>query len=733
MPENPLVENPVEETDDAEKDQASQDKQEDEIKPVDNKKIADQFKSEVEKAQRNRRQLYNEWKRNVELRIGKIASQFTGGVGVEDEVQTEINPDWSLTKTKTANLYSQVPTVQLTHENKRYDAAISPFARSINYEIGEKRSNIGAAMEEVLNDAVNAAGVGGIFISYVARFEEKKVPAIDQQTMQALRLPPEVLSQLQPVDVSDGLNPQQLLDILKTGKMPMRSVSQVVSYKFPTDRISPTDLLWPAEFVGSDFNKGPWIGHADRMSWAEAVNEFKLEEDMKDKVISGADLHTQDDLRSQPEKVSIVDNKSVRYKEIFYWRYKVDPQEKHLDAIWRLVWVSGLDEPVIHEPWKGQQLDEQSNKYVGSVKFPIQLLTLTYVTDNPIPPSDSSAGRPQVNDLRRSRSMMFQNRQRSIPIRWFDVNRIGKEVQSTLMRGTVQGMIPTNGQGDKCVGEVARASYPTEDHTFDVMSKQDLMESWQIGPEQLGIAQGGRKGKAQVEVSQGNFATRIGQERGRVAHFFLSCVEVVAGLMALYSDFPLLDQQERQAMEQAWDSKHILHNLAFKIRPDSQIVMDTSSRLERLYKFLNLTAKSGYVNVKPIIVEIAELTGLDPAEVIIQPQPKPPEEPNISFRFTGKDDMMNPMVIALLRRNNKLPSPQEIEEAKQLLLSLAQPPQPPQPQGTPGPAAGAAPGAHPPAPGAPLPNGAPVEGHNANWNLMPKVAKRSRDMSGSGG
>src|SRR5690349_14688816 len=71
---------------------------------LDEQKVVDLFKARVESSKRHKRQFYAAWKRNVELRIGKIASQYTGGVGVEDEIQSEINPDWSLTKTKTANL-----------------------------------------------------------------------------------------------------------------------------------------------------------------------------------------------------------------------------------------------------------------------------------------------------------------------------------------------------------------------------------------------------------------------------------------------------------------------------------------------------------------------------------------------------------------------------------------------------------------------------------------------------
>lgn len=676
------------------------------------KKIEDNLHARAESSKRVRKNHYPSWKSNVELRIGKIATAYTGGLRVDDQLQTEVNPDWSLTKTKTANLYSQVPTVRGTHENKQYAAAVAPFMKQLNYEIGDKRACVGVAMEEVLNDVVNAAGVGAIVVGYAARFLEVDVPAID----------------------TSHIPPQQLQQLIATKQIPMTKAQRMVSDLFYANRISPTDLLWPVEFVGSDFDKGDWIGYTGRTSWAEGVNEWGLKEEQKQKVVAGEDAPLHENLRSEPDKPGIGEVQCVKFDRLFYWRYKVDPDEKNFKAIWEIVFVHGLDEPVVHRPWKGQQYDQQTGKYVGSCKFPVRVLTLTYITDNPIPPSDSAAGRPQVNDMRRSRSQMFQNRERSIPIRWFDVNRIDADIQNNLMRGTVQGMIPTNGDGTRSIGEIARASYPAEDFAFDQQAKADLLESWQIGPEQTGAGDSGRKTAAATNTTQRNFATRIGQERGRVAAFFLSIVEVMAGLMALYSDFPVLTPEEKQAMQSAWDSKHILHDLVLKIRPDSQIVLDVQSQIDRIMAFLNMTVKSGFINPKPLIIQLAELSGIEPDEVVIDPQPPKPEDANISYRFSGKDDLMNPFVVAILTAAGKAPTVEQIEEAKKLLLAALQPPTPAAP-GAPG-AAGpdGAPGAPPPAPGAPtgqppIPRPEDAEAHQ-NMQLASKVAARSRDIGG---
>jgi hypothetical protein len=686
------------------------------------------LKSRMASSKRTRKALYPEWKRNVELRIGHVATVYTGGVTADDEIQSEINPDWSLTKTKTANLYSQVPTVRLTHENVAYGPAIAPFGKALNYELSTKRSNVGVAMEEMLNDVVNAAGVGAIYVCYAARFEDKLVPALEELK----QISPEDMAKFKPMEVplDAEVSADQLQQLMSAGQVPMKRTPQVTSDKICTNRVSPINLLWPSEFTGSNFDDADYMGYSGRCSWSQGKSEFKLTDEMYSKVITGDNDPADESLRSNPEKAGLAETKTMKFDEIFYWRYRVDPDEKSFDCIWRIVFVEGLDKPAVHEPWKGQRLDKDTGKYIGNKRFPVRVCTLTYITDNPIPPSDSSAGRPQVNDMRRSRRDMFNNRERSIPIRWFDVNRIDQTIQTMLMRGTWQGMIPTNGDGSRSIGEIARASYPAENLQFDQQAMADLMTAWQLGPNQQGTAGNPDESAAAANITQQNFATRIGQERGRVAACFLSVAEQVAGFMVLYSDFPILNDAERQQMQQAWDQKHVLHDLVFKILPDSQVVLDVNQRIKKLVDFLNITVKSGYVNPKPIIVEIAELSGIDPAAVVMDPQPQK-DEPNISYRFSGKDDLMNVMVLATLIAKGAVPSLQQIDEARKLLLAASQPLQPELP-GTG--QVGLPPGGQDGSEGPPPPSGpagpapmAPTDGAHPDWHLSSKIAQRSRD------
>jgi hypothetical protein len=644
------------------------------------KKIVRMLKARVEKTERIRKDLIKSWAYNVDYRRGKPFGQDS------DEERVNVNIDWSMTKAKHAQLFSQVPTVYLTPKQDQFKPAMSAFGKELNNTLTTSR--IGVAMDEATIDAINASGFGAVIAGYDSMTEQKEIPSIN---------PTEVPPQLQAALLQGKLG----------GDAAMLPAQSVLSYRHYVTRISPSDFLWPLDFTGSDFDDADFVGRSGQMLWSEGKRRFKLADADKSKVAStkGASDNLRQDYENQQS-----DDPTIDFKEIFYWAYRFDPECTSFDQINHLVLVDGLDDPAIHEPWSGQRLLE-NGKYAGACKFPIRVLTLTYVSDDAIPPSDTAIGRPQVNEMIKSRSQIVMQRGRSLPIRWYDVNRLGVHVQDSLNRGTYQEFIPTNGAGDKAIGEVARASYPQEDYGFDAIIKQDLQEQWQVGSNQMGMMNKGRRSAAEANITQQNFQTRVGYERARVADFFVGIAEVMAGILAITGDFQILGQNEIAAIDQTWDRGQIAGEYVYWIRPDATVLLDAPQRIDRLMKYINLVGKSGYVNLKPIIEEITALSGLEPEKIIIDPHPPAPPQPNISFRFSGIKDLTEPLVLALLMRGGMAPDPQLLEQAKGLLKAAGlHEPTPPQ-VGAPGPI-----GEHPPADAQP------------QWQQMPKVFKRSADM-----
>lgn len=652
-----------------------------------------EFRQRAELCKSYKKKLIRNWSVNIDYRRGKpFASQ-------SDEDQIAVNLDWSFTKTKQAALFSQVPQVRVNHSPESVQAPwCAAFERKLNDTIRE--AGVEAALEEVLPDCINAAGFGAVLASYETLTVDKEVPSID------LTIFP----------------PQIAMQAMQTGQLfgqpiPMEKVPEIVDRRYTVRRLSPSDFLWPIDFTGSDFNNAPWLGHTGRLTWAEAKSRFGLKDEDKPEAMTDEGT-VEDRLSNDYDREHASDDGKVGFDEIFYNEFQFDQEATSFGLIHHMVYLHGKSEPVIDEPWKGQRLSE-NGKIIGSVKKPLQVLTLTYITDEDIPPSDTAIGRAQVNELNRGRTQINRQRERSIPVQWFDVNRLDPAIQQALMRGTWQRAIPVQGNGTNVIGSVQQNPMHQENFLFDRIAKADLQEQWTIGANQMGTG-GDVETKGESGVIQSNFQTKVGMERARCATFFVNIAQVLGGYVCLSEDPTSFGEGFNPEFSAS---------LAYSILADSTVLLDSNQRLERLNNFVNHYGKSGWVNLEPVLKEVAQLIGLDPNSVIVAPKPQEPEQPNISLRFTGGEDMMNPLLLAFMLKTGQAPDQQLIEKAKELIQQAVVPAQPaqPAPGGPPmGPGGPIMPGADPNMP-MPQPPPTPVGGANPQMTVMPSIQKRAEE------
>lgn len=684
---------------------------------VKKKKLWTDFQARIDACKAYRRKLIANWTQNIDYRRGKPFASQT------DEDRIAVNLDWSLTKSKQAQLFSQIPQVHVNHPPQT--GAAGPWLQAFEQRLNDTLivAGIETAMDECLPDVINAAGIGAVMCSHESLIEMVDVPGIDMKM-----LPPEQAAQ---VEVS-GMMPDGT-------PVPMTQIPRVVDHRYLVQRISPADLLWPITFTGADFDNAPWIGRSGRVSWPQAQQLWGLKDEEKEQC-STDQRTSQDRLTHDIDKDKITSDNTVSFDEIFYKEFEFDSKATNYTALHHLIFITGKDEPVVDEPWKGQKPDTNPQaaapRFIGALKSPIRVLTLTYISDETIPPSDSAIGRPQVNEINKARTQMVQQRERSLPFRWADINRIDPTVLQGLMRGTWQTIVPVQGAGTNVIGEVARPSMPNEDFTFNQIAMDDLASIWQTGPNQQGNFAAGRQSASEANVVQENFTTRIGRERAKVAKLFVSIAEVLGGLIALY--------EPATSFGEGFDPA-ISKTLAYSILADSTVLIDSNQRLERLMKFIDFGAKSGYVSIEPVFREIATLSGLDPNIVIVPPTPAPPVEPNISLRLTGSEDMNNPLTLAMLIKSGQAPSSEQIAQAAKLIMESMTPL--PHPPGFLGagkqevPAPGMPPGGMPPPAGAqmgtpqapitPPPPPTPEIGEaHSGWGLIPKVGKRQAEEGG---
>lgn len=661
-----------------------------------------EFRQRIQACKSHRKKLITNWTTNIDYRRGK---PFTSQ-GDEDSIV--VNLDWSYTKTKQAALFSQVPKVRISHSPESVTSGpwVAKYERKLNDKLVS--AGIEAAMDEVLPDVINAAGFGVALVAYESITEMKEVPSVDLSVF-----PPHI----QMTAMQSGTLFGQPIE--------MKEVPHKAAARYTVRRISPADFLWPIDFTGSDFDNAPWLGYTGRIPWAEAVGRFGLTEDDKPESLT-EEKTIEDRLSHDYDREHTSDDNKVGFDEIFYHEYQYDTEAKSYETIHHLVFLHGKSEPVIDEAWKGQLVDPSSGKVIGARKKPLRVLTLAYISDEDIPPSDTAIGRSQVNELNRGRMHISKQRARSIPFSWFDVNRLDPTIQQALMRGTWQHAVPVQGDGTRILGTVVQPAMHQENFLFDKIAKEDAQDAWGLGPNQTGVG-GNVETKGEANIIQNNFATKVGRERAKTAAFFLGIAEVLGGLICLFED--------PKELGEGFDPGFSEH-IEYSILADSTVLLDSTQRLERLNNFLDSYAKTGWVNVEPVLKEIATLVGLDPNSCIEAPKPKEPELPNISLRLSGAEDMMNPLLLAFMLKTGQAPDPELVNKAKELIAAAVapQPPVPPQgppPQGMPP----GGPGQPPPPgqlPSGPMPQPPPPNIGEAmpDAALLPTIGKRAQAGDG---
>jgi hypothetical protein len=671
--------------------------------------VIEQLRNDLQLSKKKREDLIPNWQLNVAERRGKDVDT------VADDSRSMVPMDWTLTKTKAAQLFSQLPQVRLIAKNKTFETAVPVAAKIVNDLL--KQANVEAVMSECVVDCINAAGIGGAIVRYESLTETVQLPAVDPAAIAMAQMAaPEAPA------VEDPANPVPQVGSLRT-----------TDRRFCVDRVSPADLLCPTHFRLSDWDKSPWLGHSDRGQWAKVKRLFPpnpttgqrgLTDEDKEKVVGAvAKKPGVVDLASISEAEKKSQEELVEYDELFYWRYLYHEDEKYYDAIQRVVFVAGIEEPVINEPWTGQKFDDQNGGYTGVCRLPVRVLTLNYISDEAIPPSDSAIIRPQVKELQESRQHMKDQRKHSRPLRWFDVDHVDPTITGDLIKGTWQGMIPTIGAGDRAIGEVARSSYPKENLEFDRILKQDIQEAVSVGPNQSGMFASGERSASEARIVQQSFQTEIGLQRAKVAAFFVGIAEVMFGLWALFGEIePLgigasIGEEGAQRLAQ-WDRAQINQKFIADVRADSTVRLDAKELVEQLTSVLNVTAQSGFINPEPLIRRILDASGVDPEDVLVKPTPKGPEPPKITYSFKG-EDLANPFVIAIIGKSGQAPSPEEVDAAKLVLQSMVTPPKPPAPPTAPPPPPGGGPHAMPPVTNPEVP-----EKPFPDWESNPRINTR---------
>jgi hypothetical protein len=572
----------------------------------------------IQSAQAHMRQIANarKWDDNLKSYLGEGDRKKFG------KNTTLIRKDFSLTEIKKALLFYQLPEVSATAQKPEFEGVAPLVGAVMNDYLGPNRLNAMAMVDEVLMDLLCPAGIGVTKIGYEAFVDPKvrEVPAINPTT--------------------GGV----ALDDL-TGQPIMQP--NIVRESYFWNRIPPKMFLYPPTFIGSDFDKAAWLGFKYTLNKTVAQKVLELTQDEASASASldlTKDLLASDVGRDQAQQDT---NNTVALYEIWYRASEFDPEIGDPEIFRQLVIVEGRESaPIIHRDSPYQVI--QDGKLVAGMRGnPIHVFTLRYVSDQAIPQSDSSASRDQVDELSHGRTQMIDQRDRAVPLVAYDTGRVPKDSIDKYLRGDTQELIGIPGMDGASPPFVAiqKATFPRENFEFNSIISRDIGETWALGQNQLGLDTDTKRTATELSLMQTGTDTRMDKERATFLRKFAAGCQKALALVQMFAtdeDWARVSDENGQMVLKAWDATSIAGDYTITLSPDSSQRIDGAAMKKEAVDIYKMFGNDPLVNQ----VELRKVTfrklGFDPARLVLQPQPKSPEMPQISATFKGED--LNPMM-----------------------------------------------------------------------------------------
>lgn len=559
-----------------------------------------------------------EWDKNIQSYLGKSLTT------VPEQDTVTVPKDFANVERKKAELFFQNPDVNLTPKFPGLEDAVSTFQAVLNHYLGPERVDAGAMMTEVTFDAC----MTGLMVSKIG-YENVQDGETEIQTgtreLPAEPIPGSVLGLTAPAPQTEPI---------------MEPAPNIIHERYFWERVSPAKLLLPVTFQGFVYDRAPWIGFEFEDEWDVLKRRYDLPDDLEPGSGRGDQPSV---LKSEREDAQVSQaTKRVKAQEIWYRAALYDPDVKHPDLLRYLVLIDGLDEPVRHEDSPYQRLTPEG-KIQGMRGFPVHVGALRYVSDTAYPAAETTIGRPQVQELSKSRTQMLLQRDRNVPMRFVDVTRIGGEPGLDKLRRNVwQSYVPIMGLdvNQPPVMELARSSYPPEDFQFNTIISRDLDEVWAFGPNQRGLETAERKTATEIRNIQSNVSARLDLERRHAIRYYVQGAEKLGALIQLFADetdYVEVVGQDGGRRLQAWNKDAVAGEFVYDARPDSAVRVDAAQEFSDVIEMYNLTGKDPHANRVELLTRMARLRNIDVTRFVVPELPESkPEPPKISFAIKGE-------------------------------------------------------------------------------------------------
>lgn len=586
--------------------------------------------------------------------------------------------DYSYTEQKLALLFYQTPEVVVSAARPDVTADTAVLMQAVlNDLVGPSQLNAKATVEEILRDILVPAGVGIVKVGYEA-FVDPTKPTVKIQTGEEPALDEFGQPRLQPAPSMLGVT--QFTPVMQPI---LEEAPNILTERWFLSRISPIDFLFPVNFRSSDWAKASWL--ADRCRVPPSVmtqvygvdaQYLKTYRDATGRQPGENDSLSPDKTTQQFDGCEVID---LHYRAI-----DVDPTVGDPDLMRWLVLLDGKV-PIKHQDSPFQTIE--GGRVTGGLRrAPIYPLTLRYVPDSPIPPSDCAMSRVLVDEQSKGRTQMIEQRDRNVPLRTIQIDKVSPDSREKVLKGQTQELIPVEGllPGEKAIDSVQMTSFPDENFNFNNYGERDIQECWAL--QNPGTTGGSASGRTATELSIANAATdtRMESERLRVLSWWTQVVEGLAILVQRYAPDAqrgrVLDDETGEIVDQMiggsplfvnvlgpdgasrltqWTRQDIQGEFAFRIRPDSARRVDQAAERKFRVDVFNLLANDPTINRQELVRWMAPTLGLDPEKLFKPPEPpKGPEPPKVSVSMAiNGEDLGIPEVQRILEKQGILPSP----------------------------------------------------------------------------
>lgn len=541
---------------------------------------AQKWKGDLERAQKRLDLFSPGWERNLKSYAADPTDEKWGD---------EVNPgvDFARVEQKKAQLFFDTPTVVLSPEPDVSDPAvqkqISAQGIKLNRKIGRKGLDCKRLMDKVLFDILCPSGEGWIKVG-ITRIE-KGVP--------------------HPTD-------------------PTQTVQVPTYQKSFAERFSPKQGLKPTNFRDSEFDKAPWLAERFEMPLRPARRQFNLPQEFQPKAqTANTQAFNLPGLKAENDPEETVTGTEVWYKANLY-----DDAIDHPDWVRQLVFIDGIDDPVVHRDSPYQTYDSQTFDFTpdSMIGFPIHVITIRDLADSAWIPSDSTVRRPLVKELATFRTQLIEHRDASGSIRIGTEKVFNTENMSKVVRGP-HGTIITVPDGDydparPAAYEVAHPVYSRENFQSQEVIEKDLDAQDAMSANQVGAESTTDRSATEATYVARASNVRLQAEKNRVEAGFLGLVAKIDALEKRYFTPP---------------GQPPLSGYTYDIKPDSGAFVDAAQERKFGLDLINILANNPNVNHSYLLTEVAPKLHLDPSQLIVQPPPPGPPPPKTTMVIRGED------------------------------------------------------------------------------------------------